>query len=487
MTNFFQEAHIRGALGHLGRRGAGLALLALSLTVFTSPARGQAVDGGRGGARIYQEQLRVQLDEQAPQAREQGPDAGGWFTFTFLDYNDEPSGKWRTLREYDLRLWASMNLRGVHRAYVRGLFRYDDWNSGDNPDDDGGDDHDCIVERAWYQFDYGQWLQNQTGLRPPAAFKVKVGREFTTIGTAFTLSMPMDLIQFDGRAGNWDLKALLGKTIHDTNNIDDSEAVSDHQDRCLWGAEVAYRGITNHRPFIYFLNNDDHTGEHPNDPDQSYDYSSRYVGIGSEGTIVSPRLRYLTEAVGEWGKTYSDGVTAGRDNISAMGLDALLEYSFDAPKKPKVFVEYMFGSGDSDRTSLATSTVGGNTAGTDDHAFNAFGFRDTGVALAPAISNLHIYSAGASFYPLEKHTLFKRMECGTKGFWYQKARQQGAISDTSATKSSDWVGFEWDVYCDWRITSDLTFTLRYGTFFPGSAYEDRDCREFVYTGLTYSF
>ena len=46
-------------------------------------------------------------------------------------------------------------------------------------------------------------------------------------------------------------------------------------------------------------------------------------------------------------------------------------------------------------------SIGGNRAGTRDRAFNAFGFRDTGIALSPRVSNIHIYSAGGSFFPFE--------------------------------------------------------------------------------------
>ena len=442
------------------------------------------------GLRVYREQLRVELDQQTPQMREMTFDAGGWFNFAFFKYNDAQSGKWRTLREYDLRGWASMSLGGVHRAYVRGLTRWDDWNSGTNPagDGDDNDDDDQRLERAWYQFDLGQLIQNQTGQRPPVRFRAKVGREYAEIGSALVLAMPMDLVQVNLDADNWSFMGLLGKTITHTPNIDSSPAIQDHQDRCLWGVQATYRGLEQHQPFAYFLNNQDNTkpwGRH--DPDQAFEYSSRYVGAGSTGSLILPDLRYVTEVVGEWGKTYSDGVAAGRDNIEAMALDVLLEYLFRCRTHPKVSVEYLFGSGDADRQSTATGTVGGNRPGTEDHAFNAFGFRDTGIAFSPRASNLHIYSAGASFFPLEHIRLLKKMEVGTKAFWYNKARADGAISDTTATNDARWVGWEWDVYCNWRITSDLTWTVRYGAFRPGEAFENDDCRQFLYTAITYSF
>jgi hypothetical protein len=42
---------------------------------------------------------------------------------------------------------------------------------------------------------------------------------------------------------------------------------------------------------------------------------------------------------------------------------------------------------------------------------------------------------------------------------------------------------------NWQITSDLTFALRYGVFFPSSNTfgENDDARQFLFGGLTFSF
>ncbi len=459
-------------------------LLAVGVIILAGPASGQ-VESGR---RVYDEQLRVRLDEQVPQAREIGFDAGGWFSFAFFNYDDAEHEK-RTLRQFQLRGWASLNIKQIHKFYVRGLIGWDDWNAGTNPTEGRGDeDTDPRIERAWYQFDLGRLLSGHTGTRPPLGFQFKVGRAFADIGTALVLSMPLDLIQFDVEAGNWQLMALLGKTIDDTTNlVDASPKMETHQERCFWGLELTYNGLDRHRPFAYFLSNDDHTSPTHGDATQAYDYSSRYLGMGSRGTLLVPNLRYQVEIVGEWGKTYSEGVTSGQDDICAFAADVLLEYLFDVKTHPKVMVEYLFGSGDSDRRVSSSATIGGNSPGTDDRAFNAFGFRDTGLAFAPKVSNLHIYIVGASFFPFEESKLFKRFEVGSKAFFYQKDESGGPISDTTADTKEPWVGWEWDVYCNWRITSDVTWSLRYGAFRPGATFEERDCRQFLYTGVTFSF
>ena len=459
------------------------AVLCVGLLVAWGPAAGE--DRGR---RIYDEQLRVELDRQMPEAREFGFDAGGWFNFALFKFDDAGARRWRTLRQYELRGWASLNLQGVHQFYVRGLTAYDDWNDGDNPTSSRSDDlTEPKIERAWYQLDLGALHRNRTGQAPPVGFKLKVGRQFADIGTAFVLSMPMDMVQIEVTPGDWDIRAFLGKTIRSTHNIDDSEPVAGHQERCLWGVEVAYTGFTHHRPFVYYLNNRDHTTPKPWSAFERFSYDSSYVGIGSTGSLIVPNLRYQAELAGEWGETYSGTFPPERDDICAIGFDLLLEYLFQAPCRPRVSFEYMYSSGDDDSSSSATATTGGNTGGTKDRAFNAFGFRDTGIAFSPTVSNLHIFVLGASVMPLRQHKLFKHMEVGTKAFFYHKDEKNGPISDTTATVNSSWVGWEWDAYCNWRLTSDLTWTIRYGAFMPGAAFEDRTCRQFLYTGITLSF
>ncbi len=442
-----------------------------------------------GGTGVYEEELRVALDQQMPLAREMGFDAGGWFNFAFFDYDDPSARKERHLAQYAMRGWASMNIQGIHRAYFRGLLQYDDWNGNDNPTNARGDDFTESVERAWYEFDLGQLLASQSGKRPAVGLRVRVGRQFTTIGSAFVLSKPLDAIRFYITTHDWDVTTFLGKSIRFSNNIDGSDRVAHREERCFFGLEVTYKGFGQHRPYAFFLNNQDNTGSHPRDSTQSYEYTSRYVGLGSSGPLLGSYLRYKAEVVGEWGKTYSNGVTAGRDDICALAIDAQLIYSPKMATDPRFTFEYIFASGDGDRLGSPNSTVGGNRAGTRDKGFNAFGFRDTGIALSPGITNIHVYSIGASFFPAQSVPLLEKMEFGTKLFFYQKAKSAGAITDSSAINDAPWVGFEMDLYCNWRITSDLSYTARWGAFVPGSAYDggDKTCRQFLYTGFVFSF
>lgn len=467
-----------------GARSLALGMLAmLGLAGFASA---QEVPGGIGGMNIYEQQLRVQMDQQAAENKEVGFDAGGWFNYALFNYDDNTNTN-RTLNQFSLRAWAKLNVQGVHQVYVRALTGWDVWDGG-NPKDEGENNvyYDPKLERAWYKFDLGK-LMEQNGQKPPVRLSVQVGRDYLELGTGFGLSTTLDMVRINASMKNWDVLGFLGKTVYHSKNIIESDPVYERNDRCVWGGQMTFTGMANHRPFAYFVSQTDHTPTRYDTPDQKYRYNSRYVGLGSTGTIFSPNLMYGLEGVGEFGETFSDGSNSGRDRICAGGIDAMLQYLFQTQLHPHVGVEYMFGSGDRDRTLSATSiSPGGNKQGTIDHAFNSMGYRDTGVAFAPRVSNLHIYSANAGFYPLESVKLFKRMEWGVKGFVYQKA-VSGAISDDTGANDSRWVGWEVDVYCDWRITSDVTLSVRYGAFQPGSAFESGETRNFFYTGLTYSF
>jgi hypothetical protein len=455
-------------------------LLAVAACAF--PAAAQVPSGGLG---VYQEQLRVQMDQQSPEARQMAVDAGGWFNFACFTYDDAAVGKERTLCAYDLRVWASANVDNTHHLYVRGLTSYLDWNHNDNPfrGDDGF--QDPTVERAWYEFD----LAGLTRAEHKATdndLRIKVGRDYMEMGTDLVMAMPLDMVQGTAKVGNWEWMAFLGQPLPDDINIDQSPLVREHDQRWFWGTQVSYTGFAQHKPFVYFLNNQDDQDRRT--ATQKYNYTSRYVGAGSTGNLVLPNLRYQTELAGEWGSTYSRGATRDTDDIEAWVYDANLAYYFQSPMHPKLMAEFLHASGDSDRQFSSTNTIGGNAPGTTDSAFNAFGYRDLGVALAPSISNLNAYVVGASFFPLEKIKIFRKLEVGTRLYWYQKDAY-GAISDPTTTDNGRYIGWEGDLFMDWRITSDISWTIRYGGFVPGSTYGRgfQDCRNFLFTGITYSF
>jgi hypothetical protein len=147
----------------------------------------------------------------------------------------------------------------------------------------------------------------------------------------------------------------------------------------------------------------------------------------------------------------------------------------------------MFASGDAGRLLSPTNAEGGNTGDYTDRGFNGFGFRDTGISFSPRLSNIHIWRLGASFKPFPDVEEVRDLELGTDWYLYWKHRSSAAVSDPLADYQSGYLGWEMDYFANWRIYNDLSWTVRFGTFFPGSAYSDTSSRSFLLTGITWSF
>ncbi len=453
-----------------------------------------ATAAAENGIETYEEQMRVRLDQQAPGATGTSIDGGGWFSFAIFNYDDQQARRHRTLRKYDLRLWGAASYQDVHSAYLRVLTSYEDWNSGDNPMGYGDDYKEFEFVRAWYQFNVDEFIARQTGQEQNYDLSVRVGRQLIELGTGLAMVWPLDAIRVNAEVCDLELMGFVARSIDDYPNIDKSDPVYTHQDRWFWGLQARYTGLRGHSLFAYYLSNHDMTS--PKEPDparraiQDYDYTSQYIGIGSEGQFVLPNMKYQVELVGETGRTHSyfQGPFEDQDDICAWALDVQLAYYFPTRMRPKVWAQYLYASGDNDRDFSTTSTAGGNRPGTVDNAFNGFGFRDTGISYAPEISNLQMWQLGGSFLPFEQTSWGKNLELGTKVYFYAKAAGGGPTDDTTIDNAnSRYLGWEWDAYVDWRITSDVSVTVRYGAFQPGAAYEDSDCRQFLYAALTYSF
>lgn len=373
---------------------------------------------------------------------------------------------------------------GAHEFFARIRLNYNYFRDGDEFDrqqDWAGPNFD----RAWYRVDLGKAFH----LPNPADLPVSltVGRQAVVFGTGYVLDMPLDAVLIDARLGDFRVQGLIGKTIGSYPNIDRSGPVDSHSNRNFFGAQVIYEGLKRHRPFAYAIWQQDHTDERPQDLFQEYDYDTQYWGFGSRGELL-PDLNYWAEAAFETGRSYGDGdYFLQRDTVHAYGWNVGIEYLFRGPMRPRVAAEYMFASGDSGRLFSPTNAAGGNRGDNRDTSFVAFGYRDTGIAAAPALSNMHIWRAGGSITPFDSVELLREIEVGTDWFLYAKHHSRGAISDETSDRFEGYVGWEMDYFVNWRITSDLSWTVRWGAFFPGLAYSDRGTRHFVFSGLTWSF
>lgn len=434
--------------------------------------------------RAIDEELREQRAELAPVESLFDWQWGGWLEYFVFHFDDGVQSS-RVMQRPGLSVWTRLQFdEGAHELFARVKLRYNYFNPGDEIDRQ----QDWIgpnFDQVWYQIDVGRAFRLNTP-SDPLQLRARIGRQTVRFGTGYALDMPMDAVFLDARLQDLRVQGLIGKSIGSFPNIDRSEPVDSHSDRMFCGVQLQYEGWERHVPFAYVLWNNDRTDERPETWLQEYDYDSFYAGLGARGSLAH-NLNYWVEGVFESGRSFGDQAFSRKDHIEAFGWDVGIEKLLDVPTRPRIVAEYMFASGDSDRRYSPTNAAGGNRGDREDTSFAGFGFRDTGIALAPTMSNLHVWRLGASLSPLEKWELFRDLEIGANWFLYNKNRRRAAISDPLADSFSGHVGWEMDYFINWRLASDLSWTMRWGTFFPGSAYSDRDTRHFLFTGLTWSF
>ncbi|MBU0639080.1 MAG: hypothetical protein ABII12_15835 [Planctomycetota bacterium] len=426
------------------------------------------------------------LQRDLPIAQKFRVDWGGWYNSYFFLFDDGFNSS-RTLRQNELRLWFSFSAdQGVHEGYARMRMSYDDWNAGDayTPNEDDFDGPN--LERGWYQFDAGKALRGYGGYAAPFELKLKIGRDLVHTGTGYAIDLPLDHVTLQTEWQDFETTFTMGKTPASTENIDRSRSVADHSNRTFWIIQEKYLGFERHEPFVYVAWQNDNTSEDPPDLLQNYEYDSRYFGFGSTGELVD-NLRYSSEWVLERGHSYGNRRYLHRNEIKAWAFDNRLDYYFRHKTKPVLSVEYMFASGDADRLGSPTNAPGGNRDDYVDNGFVGFGFRDTGISLAPRLSNIHTWRLGGAFRPFPEVEAAKELELGTDWYLYAKHHSDAAISDGFADRQSGYVGWEMDYFANYRIFSDLSWTVRFGAFFPGRAFTDQTTRTFLLTGITWSF
>jgi hypothetical protein len=434
--------------------------------------------------RVIDERLDQQRKELAPLDALLDWQWGGWLEYYIFHFNDGIQSQ-RVYQRPGMSLWTRLSIdRGAHEIFARMRLNFEYFNPGDEYDRQ----QDWVgpnLDRGWYQIDLGRALRLGEP-DDPLQMRVRLGRQEVRLGTGYTLDMPLDAVKFDAKLYDLRVIGLFAHAISSYPNVDRSYPVDTHSARRFFGVQVNYEGFENHQLFGYALWNDDYTDERPTDLFQNYSYDTRYFGVGSRGSLAH-NLNYWTEWVYEGGHSYGDGDFRHRDTVDAWAGDIGLEYLWDRPMRPEVSCEYMFASGDSGRLLSPTNARGGNRGDHHDTSFVGFGYRDTGISAAPTRSNMHIWRVGGSLAPLDKLDACRDLEIGTNWFLYHKHHHRGAISDYTAGQFEGYVGWEMDYFINWRFASDLSWTIRWGAFFPGDAFQDRSTRNFLFTGMTWSF
>lgn len=432
-------------------------------------------------------------------------DYGAVVNFSFLAIDDSAQNT-RILRQTDARLYGRLSIDGVHEFFGRLRFLYQDFNEGDSFRGDGDRFQNPIGDRYWYKFNYRRAVEAYQGAYTDWNFTAQVGLQYITWGSGLTYSDELYAGVFTVEHKDWlEWEGMVGMTPNNlVIDVDSSRPDFDENtQRYFIGNKLTLLASDDHKPYVYYLiqREDNDTGFAAITLGPVYgtyfDYDSEYLGIGSTGSLL-PQVRYAVEAVYQTGEALSNSFrrTAGGgisaplvqtvEDISAWAVQAEVTYLLFDPQKTRFEVETVFASGDADRAFDTSNTFGGNTTGTDDNAFNAFGYVNTGLAFAAPTSNLAMVRMGASTFPFAGDSLLDRLQVGIDLFLFNKLNSEAPIDE--ATNGRQFLGFEADVYANWRAASDLGIFFRYGVFAPGSAITaDKDERHYFYTGITYTF
>ena len=446
------------------------------------------------------EQIRRETEARAlsdvPPAQRALIDYGGFLSFNYFSIDDSLLDN-HVLRQYEVIGYLRVNLDAAQEIYLRGRAGYQDFNDGDSFDGRGDERIDGDLDRGFYRFD-SQGYQRARGQQvSDLGIRFEAGRDLVYWGNGLTMSQVIDGVIADFSWQDTTLQLIAGVTPVRTVDIDPSRPNFDHHTRRgFYGANLAHQ-LGQHRPYLFGLVQRDY-----NEDDVAttggvvteFDYNSYYLGAGVGGAITD-RLLYGVELVYEGGTTLSNSfivtgpvltqIPQTEDDISAWAADARLDFLLLDRRRSRLSAEVILASGDDDRLQTS-STFGGNAPNTSDGAFNAFGLLNTGLAFAPATSNIVIFRAGALTFPMPEHSAFDRLQVGVDLFVYNKMDSDAPIDEP--TFDSSYLGFEPDIFINWQISSDVTLALRYGIFFPGSAIvADDDPRMFFGAGVTYAF
>lgn len=485
------------------RRAAAAALLAACAGSASAQSDPEAVRRLERQLREFDMQYRVSISPDQPISERLLVDYGGSLRFGFYTIDDAES-KSHILYQYDARAYLRLELDGAHRIFIRGKGQYDDWERGDSFDGRGSRWNNPGLDRAFYQFDLRGLERAQTGVAPDYNFNAKIGKQYVVWGSGLTLSNTMWAGLLDAEYGTLGFTALGGVTApRDVIDFDGSRPGFDSFVRRVYaGFQFEYRGLTEHRPYAFFLSQLDSNRESQKFQNvaglfpTTFGYDSYYLGFGSKGDL-SAEWTYRAEFVKQFGVTFSnsfDPATALPVNQTRNAIDAYagllgLTYLFRDPGDTRLDFELVGGSGDSDRLS-ANDTFGGNAPGTTDRAFNALGYVNTGVALAADVSNLLSFRGGFSTTPFRQtQGVLGGLRTGVDGFLFTKIDKNAPLS-IATTPGEQFLGGEIDLFLDWRLTSDLNATLRYGVFLPNTDAFPRaldNPRHFLYLGVTYAF
>lgn len=424
----------------------------------------------------------------APKARNFLLDFGGYADFDYIDYHNDDNN--REVRDvYDAEILVDS------RIWVKGIVRHQLGEK--NPHH-----FEHVVFAQFRDLYMSSWPKEElllghrddnVGPRVDLLYldldlqyaTFRSGRQYLNLGQGIALADIYDALKLTLEFFKFKFESFVAKTVPFTENIDFSVPGFDKKsDRKFVGAQTIWTPKDNLSLYNYFLIQHDDSKPNPDDG-QDFAYHSQYWSLGG--------IYQAIRGVSLWGEyIFETGSSAvygedARHPVLAHGLDLGASYTVPCWMKPEVSVEYAFGSGDTDRSSV-TNTEGGNLNGYD-HNFLPLGFFPNGYALAPTLSNIQILRAGVSLKPFEKIWSIRKLEIISNGYAYWKAVAKGGVYDIDATQPSSDIGREIDFAVAWPVFSDLFISVSYGLFFPGAAFpaESNDRESNLSLSASFSF
>ncbi|MFP6767019.1 MAG: alginate export family protein, partial [Planctomycetaceae bacterium] len=394
--------------------------------------------------------------------------------------------------------WASLTYGELHRGFVRGQFGYLSYYKDDHYGRDqfgfpipGASNHDWqgpYVDLGYYEMDLDAAVR-KSGIGDAKNWSADlwIGRQFIYLGRGITFGLNSDGINLDWSYDKWGGQAFGSQSITRNSGGINSNVAYQLNHRRFYGGQIEYQGWDRRNLYSYILGQWDNSSGILATQNA---YDTLHWGIGTAGEALFgepgnewglPNLRYHSELIVEGGTQRFFGQD---DDISASAVSTGLDYFWSTPGRPRVGVEYARASGDRSRAGPPQPSVGANVGGTTDSTFLGFGYLNTGASFSPLFTNLEFVHLSAAMRPFDdperpypEQPSWKNLEIGTSGFFYWRSEADAAISDIRANLTGDrYLGHEWDLHVNWKMSSDLFLLINYGIFFPhsGSFSPDQD-------------
>lgn len=451
--------------------------LALCLAAWLLLAGGLAAQGVSEPLRRLTLQRPEELSLAAwtrPETRPAAVEFGAWSAPAYLvfgepDNNASARDAIESTLVLDQRLWARWDTGSGQTVYAR--LRHLDFQFGLAPG-----------TAAPRFFEEGLHLDLAYVDLPADDFEFRLGRQFFYFGRGIVMNFNLDAVRASFSGGQWSGQLFAGRTPDYQTDLD---PVVGRSNRRFTGAWFSYLTRSDHKPFVYFVDQDDRNDATLSG--QGVRYDSSYVAVGSEGPLVGD-VGYYLEAIREGGHSSTAGSSTGLSGISARAFLGEVTFHPDRRHHPTVTLGAYAGSGDPDRGSVVTAAAG-SRAGTEDTAFVGTGRFDAELALSPRLSNLVALRLGGTYQFLEKAVDDEILEAAASVWVFRKDEPAGPISNGAASLPDGDVGTSLDAALAWKPAHDLTVALRASRFYPGDAFlpANRDPSTTVYTSFTYSY